>query len=382
VWPLGDDRPPDLQATPERVADAYVHGELGLGSEWQRSTEPDDSADNPRARKVRFYLDDGEHSRNLDVAVAQHEGLWFVTGSATSDNPRITRARVDGDSVVVEAVPDDPDRPPAASATAELLGRDGDVLVTLQVPIDTGLWRFTLPLDPGAQPAAVQVTTGGSPDERPSAGDALSFTSTIVLPATTADHPARPLFPAVMPASSYEDAWRYTLTHPNDPRRDWRWALTTAIGAVSNGRPSTPTFDDVVTRPDRFEMSGRYATADGGAGTFELARLRADGPWFVMTLQDDAFDVRNIEVTPTEAHVTVAVAEDYDLAVGRSCGGSAGQTVEQAWGHGGVELLCDFPMDPPTASDRTARSLQTLETLDDHSLLRYYDAWSPRGPAN
>ena len=71
------------------------------------------------------------------------------------------------------------------------------------------------------------------------------------------------------------------------------------------------------------------------------------------------------------------IAEDHRLAVARSCGGSAGQPVEQAWGHGGVELLCRFPLEPPAASDRTARALQTTETLDDRSLLRYYDAWSP-----
>jgi hypothetical protein len=46
-------------------------------------------------------------------------------------------------------------------------------------------------------------------------------------------------------------------------------------------------------------------------------------------------------------------------------------------GHAGVELLCRFPLEPPAASDRIARSIQTLETLDDRSLLRYDDAWSP-----
>jgi hypothetical protein len=178
-------------------------------------------------------------------------------------------------------------------------------------------------------------------------------------------------------ASSYEDAWRYTLTHPDDPGSDWQWALTNAIATVGNGRPSAPTFDHVVTRPDGLEMSGRYATAGGGAGTFELARLRARGPWFVLRLGDDGFHVRNVEVTPTEARVTIVVAEDYRLAVARSCGGSAGQPVEEAWGHAGVELLCVFPMDPPGASDRTARSRQTLETTSGNSLLRCYDAWPP-----
>jgi hypothetical protein len=312
----------------------------------------------------------------LDVAVVQIDGRWYVAGSATGETPTITRARVDGGSVAVEAVEaNDPDRPSVAPATAEVFGRDGESIATARVPIDGGLWRFTLPLDPdagpGAEPAAVRVSV----DERSSAGGAPRFASTIVLPASIADNPARPLFPAVMPASSYEDAWRYTLTHPDDPRRDWQWALTNAFATVGNGRPSTPTFDDVVTRPDGLEMSGRFA--NGGAGTFELARLRVDGPWFVIRMEDDAIDVRDVEVTPTEARVTMVVAEDYRLAVARSCGGSAGQPVEQAWGHAGVELLCVFPMEPPGASDRTARSIQTLETTDDRSLLRYYDAWAP-----
>lgn len=366
VWPLGDDLPPDVQATPERVAAAYVHDELDLGA-GQLDAEVDGLDDGPRVQQVRFQPDkvEGPH---LDMTVAQHDGRWFVTGSTTDGSPTITRAHVDGSSVVVEAVPPVDADPPPTSATAELFGSDGDLLATSDAPLDAGLWRFALPLDPGAQPAAVQVTGTD--------GDALSFASTVVLPASTAGHPARALFPAVEPARSYEDAWRYTLTHPDDPRTDWRWALTTAFSSVSNGRPSLLTFDDEVTRPDGFAMHGRF-TANGGAGTFELARLRADGPWFVIRLQDDAIDVRDVEVTPSEARVTMVVAEDYRLAVARSCPGSAGQPVEEAWGHGGVELLCRFPLEPPAASDRTARSIQTLETLDDHSLLRYYDAWSP-----
>jgi len=373
VWPLGD-VPPESQATPERIAESYVRDVLDLGPEWQHRPDTDDGSDTRVDRTVRFEADDRNLDRSpLDVSTIEVGGRWYVTGARTNDGPTIVEAHVAAGHVVVDAVPHDSGLlSPAVAipATVVIVRRDGTELANVQAPMTDDRWRVDVPVGAGAEPAAVLV----SRNEPATPGGAEALASVIVLPESIAGSPARDLFPAALPVGSYEEAWRYTLAHPADPRRDFRIALTLALGTVGNGRPPEPKFEQLVISADGDAMSGRYTTGDGGAGIFELARVSHDSPWFVTRVQDDAVDIRDVEVTPTEVRVKMTVSEDYRLAEAHACGGSAGQSVEEAWGHADVELLCRFSVDEAG----TARALQTLETTGDHPrLIRFFDAWGP-----
>jgi hypothetical protein len=318
----------------------------------------------------------GPRPSPLDVILAKSAGRWYVTSSHSNDGPTITIARPESDRhVAVEAVPlaDDAHAtvavPAAPTATAEVVGADGDVVATDRVALHEGAWRFDLAVETPVAPAAVRVTVDDDGD------DVAPFASAIVLPAETAHSPAEALFPVAMPVLSYDQAWTYTLTHPDDPRSDWRRAVTDVITSAQAATPPAPTFDHVVTRADRLELHGRFATADGGAGTFELARLKTGGPWFLVSLKDDAITVLDTQITPTRVNVTMTVRDDYTLGVGGSFRPPAGKTLAQVWGKKDHPVVFAPPFTPAASTNGVASHPLLLQTIPEGHQLRYYDAW-------
>ena len=374
VWPLGaDDVPRDVQSSPGRAGFAYVNDVLHLGREWYfQDQEPD--GDNWVQRHYRHDTLDLQ----LWVDLARIDDLWFVTNVRAAEGP-VVSAEVVGDHVALDAVLAG-QMPPESTwgpLDVELLADDGTLLDSAQLASGEGGWRADLQPGDGTA-AAVRVTTEVTD---PATGASATLTaSSIVLPASVADAdgPARELFPAVRPVNTYRDAWAYTLTHPGDPRADWRWALTDYISIVMNGGvPPAPTFSDVVTRTDGLQMSGRFAAADGGAGTFELARLRSDGPWFLLSLVDDAYDVSDVTTTATGVEATVALREDTTMALGCGCRAPAGRTLDQVVGRAGEDFVIVRPFEPAGATTPVAMITVAFKAVDDGSLFRYFDAWSP-----
>jgi hypothetical protein len=175
---------------------------------------------------------------------------------------------------------------------------------------------------------------------------------------------------------SYFDAWIDTLTHPDDPRADWEQALTSYISTVGNGTPPAPTFEEVATSPDGFEMSGRFRTADGGAGTFEMARLQLDGPWYLISLVDDAFEVRDVTFTATKAEVTLVVAEDYTLGAGRLLQPPPGEPMDETGGKGGQEGIYVEDLGPGNPSNPMVSVFLAEVAADDGAMFRFFDAFA------
>jgi hypothetical protein len=176
---------------------------------------------------------------------------------------------------------------------------------------------------------------------------------------------------------SFFDAWVYTATHRGpDALVDWEHALRWYIGTVvdANAGPPNPTFDAVTVRPSGLEVTGRYVTADGGSGTFHMARLERDGPWFLLSLQDDAIEVRDVAYTATAAEVTLVVSQDSALGVGgfRRDRVPAGEP----WMRAGEEVVYEVPFGRHARDVSVATLHLVLGTLADGSILRFHDAWS------
>jgi hypothetical protein len=220
----------------------------------------------------------------------------------------------------------------------------------------------------------VQVDEDGDPA---TPGAVTAHASSVVLPAEAAHHPAADLFPAAMPPGSFFDAWVYTATHRGDDQlADWKTAITRYIGTVvdTNAGPPSPTFDAVTVRPDGLEVTGRYVAADGGAGAFHMARLEPDGPWFLLSLQDDAIEVRDVTYTDAAVEVTLVVSQDSTLGVGgfRRDPVPAGEP----WMRAGQEVVYEAPFGRHARDNSVAALHLVLDGLDDGSILRFHDAWS------
>ncbi|HMG42224.1 MAG TPA: hypothetical protein VK611_12880, partial [Acidimicrobiales bacterium] len=201
VWPLGDDDPRDDLWSAGSAGFAYVNDVLHLGRDWYFQDQEPDGDDWVQRHYIHDTLD-----LQLWVDLARIDDLWFVTNVQTNGGPVVTEAQVVGDQVEVEVALD---RSSPAPLEIELLSDDGSTLDTAQVPLEDGGAHAELSIGPDRTAAVVQVSA--------EIGDETAVARTIVLPASTADGPARDLFPAFTPVSSYEDAWRYTLTHPGDP---------------------------------------------------------------------------------------------------------------------------------------------------------------------
>jgi hypothetical protein len=381
VWPLGEAVPAETLASPEPAADAYISRVAGSGPEWQRSEveyEGDESA------TVSYIYSRGDGTPGvltMFVHLARVDDMWVVTGAETEDGLSITAAAIVGEVVRVEASPHgDPELWSERSEPlrAELIADDGAVIATAETQLRDGAWRLELGVDPGRVPVAVRVEVPADGDADPTTpGAVVAHASSVVLPAEAAHHPAAGLFPAAMPAGSFFDAWVYTATHRGDDElADWKTAITRYINTVVDEKagPPSPTFDAVTVRPDGLEMTGSYAAADGGAGAFHMARLEPDGPWFLLSLKDDAIEVRDVTETDAAVEVTLVVSKDSALGVGgfRRDPVPAGEP----WAPAGEEVVYEVPFGRHARDDSVATLNLVLDALDDGSILRFHDAWS------
>jgi hypothetical protein len=381
VWPLGEPVPADTLATPESAADTYLTHVAGLGPDWQRS-EVEYEGDDAATVSYSYSLPDATAGAlTLFVYLVRVDDLWAVTGAETEDGLSITGAAIVGDVARVQVVPDNGSELWSGRSEplrAELIAADGAVIATAEARLSAGAWRLELGIDAGQVPAAVMVEGLIDEDGDPaSPGEVAVHASSVVLPAEAAHHPAADLFPSAMPPGSFYDSWVYTATRRGaDELADWKTAITGYIGTVvdTNAGPPSPTFRAVTIRPDGLEVTGRYVAADGGAGAFHMARLEPDGPWFLLSLKDNAIEVRDVTYTDTAAEVTLVVSQDSTLGVGgfRRDPVPAGEP----WMRAGQEVVYEVPFGRHARNDSVATLHLVLDGLDDGSILRFHDAWS------
>jgi hypothetical protein len=340
VWPLTEDVVElSRLTTPIDAAEAYVRVALDLGSEWRWAS----GSGGGHVVEQRFVQEvEGEVLAGLRVWLTQLDGWWFVTGSAGDAGPVITDARIVDGAVRVEAVPAEGDVAGSDRLMLELVGTDGRVVDTTSARLQDGRWLVDVPVAANEQPVAVRAL--------PEGGDAGARAEAVVLPDETNEHPVRDLFPAAI-GGSYYAAWAETLAGRDSRRADWRSALQSYIERSGVGILSVPTFDKVVVGRNGHQRSGRFRTADGGSGTFEVARLQDGGPWFLISLRDDAVAVQDVRVMATEVEVTL------------DTGGEPRRYVE--------------PFRPPGA-DAAVASFE-LALTGAGPVRRFYDAWAPEG---
>lgn len=244
----------------------------------------------------------GTSSRGADEAVLTPPGP-SASVSTRIDLP--AAEATDALAVRVDATTDDDGDP----ATPDVLVAHASQAIT--GPDDETVTTESTPDDPEADVASGDSATSPGDGDAPG-GDAPSAPG------------IEELFPGALDiATTVDEAREYTDAHRGDPElTQWRTALTRWIYTAGSHDPvlsaPSPAFTDVVLRPDQLEVEGRYATPDGGTGTFHMARLATDGPWILISLRDDALPVTRVEAREDGLAVTLVPTKDVaQLGVGR-----------------------------------------------------------------
>jgi hypothetical protein len=170
------------------------------------------------------------------------------------------------------------------------------------VPVVAQLVAYGPPGDtPGAVGSGVPIAVASERIPAPAAaaasppGAAASTGDGTPLPADVDPHTASEIIAA---------SERYR----GDPTwTDWRAAVEAWLKIDYDATRWTGPPDLQVTdeSDDGLSLTGRYAATDGGTGTFHLARLSPDGPWFLLDLQDDTLRVTEVKRVTGGLLVTV-----------------------------------------------------------------------------
>jgi hypothetical protein len=327
IWPLGDGGEGDVAAMsddgPAGVAADYLTDVLG--SPLPEQAEPHPSLDGDDRAEVSFDL----NGLATTVDVRRIDGAWRVTGAASAAVD-ITTIAPSRDGVAITVALRDPDA--IAGGHLDLIGATGDTVATAflvrNLTPDGSTYQLpctcVLRAPAGTTPVAARLVAYGQPADRPGAlgsGVPMAVASAPVPgAAAAAASPAGAAASAVngTPLPDGVDALTaaavlYTSEiYRGDPTwSDWRAAVEAWLKVDAD--PARWTGPPVITltgiSEDGLQIRGRYAAPDGGTGSFRLARLARDAPWFLLYLQDDTLRVTAVERVAGALNVTVESGE-------------------------------------------------------------------------
>ncbi len=325
IWPLGASRLAAMSDTgPAGVARDYLSAALGSPiAEGSVSLDGDDRAD------VSFDL----NGLTTTVGLYRLGSEWRVSGAANAAVD-ITAIAPSPDGVEVTVTLRDPEA--IVGGRLYLIGATGDPVATtiLYRNITSGDKPDTSPsgsayplpctcvlrAPAGATPVAAQLVAYGPPSDQPGTigsglpmavasapvpGAAAAAASPEGAAVSTAD--GTPLPRGVDPITAASVLYTSEIYRGDPVWTDWRAAVEAwlKVGYDPARWTGPPVLTQTGVSEDRLQLAGRYTTTDGGTGTFRLARLALDAPWFLLGLQDDGLGITAVDRVAGGLNVTV-----------------------------------------------------------------------------
>jgi hypothetical protein len=336
VWPLGGqaddeqaaadaqprpdaDQPAELDE-PSAVANAYLSEIVGSPAASRQTAFAYVSANQTEANAT-YDLNGVPTLVSLQLVADR----WYVTG-ATTHAAAIAAIEPSPAGVAVTVALPDPDA--IAYARLELIDAVGDpvaskVLSRNRTPGDAACQQIpgtcVLTAPAGSVPVVAQLVTYGPPDETPGelgSGVPIAIVSARVPApaAATASPPGAPVssgigtpLPSGIDPQTASQIIAASERYTGDPTwTDWRSAVEAWLKLdYDPARWTGPPVLEGNASIDSLGFTGRYTATDGGTGTFHLARLSLDGPWFLLDLKDDTVRVSGVERAPGGLEVTI-----------------------------------------------------------------------------